>query len=145
MKKFLAILGSLLIVAVLGITAFFSSLPRSAPPSAETVEVTPARLARGDYLFNAVLGCPVCHSERDFSLFGAPPGQPFGGGRACAKPGEPLPGLADSGGLTIRLPGFVVAIVAHLGGGVCGRSVSLDESGFGRWRPPCSRWMLKPS
>ena len=82
MKKFLAILGSLLIIAVLGITAFFSSLPRSAPPSAETVEVTPTRLARGEYLFNAVLGCPVCHSERDFSLFGAPPVQPFGGGRA---------------------------------------------------------------
>jgi mono/diheme cytochrome c family protein len=118
MKKFSAIVGSLLLVAVLGITAFFSSLPRSAPPSADPVEVTPARLARGEYLFNAVLGCPVCHSERDFSLFGAPPVQPFGGGRACAEPGKPLPGLAESGGLP---------------GTICFRNITPHATGIGAW------------
>jgi mono/diheme cytochrome c family protein len=118
MKTFLAIVGSLLLVAVLGITAFFSSLPRSAPPSAETVEVTPARLARGDYLFNAVLGCPVCHSERDFSLFGGPPQQPFGGGRVCAEPGEPLPGPAGAGGLP---------------GTICFRNITPHTTGVAAW------------
>jgi hypothetical protein len=118
MKIFLAIAGSCLLLAILGITAFFSSLPRSAPPSADTVEVTPARLARGEYLFNAVLGCPVCHSERDFSLFGAPPVQPFGGGRACAEPGKPLPGLAESGGLP---------------GTICFRNITPHATGIGAW------------
>ena len=118
MKKFLAIIFLLVLVAVLGVTAFFSSLPRSAPPSAEMVEVTPARLARGEYLFNAVLGCPVCHSERDFALFGAPPVPPFGGGRVCAEPGKPLPGLAESGGLP---------------GTICFRNITPHATGIGAW------------
>jgi hypothetical protein len=118
MKKFLAITGSLLLFAVLGITAFFSMLPQAAAPSAETVEVTPTRLARGQYLFNAVLGCPVCHSERNFSLFGAPPMQPFGGGRVCAESGKPLPGLAETGGLP---------------GTICFRNITPHATGIGKW------------
>jgi hypothetical protein len=31
-------------------------------------ERTPARLARGDYLFNAALGCAGCHSPRDWTV-----------------------------------------------------------------------------
>jgi hypothetical protein len=118
MKKFLAITGSLFLFAVLGATVFFSLLPRSAPPAAEKVEVTPARLARGQYLFNAVLGCPVCHSERDFSSFGAPPVQPFGSGRVCAESGKPLPGLAESGGLP---------------GTICFRNITPHATGIGEW------------
>jgi hypothetical protein len=118
MKKFLTGIALLLLAATLGIAAFFSWLPRSAPPSDETVEFTPARLARGEYLFNAVLGCPVCHSERDFSLFGAPPLQPFGGGRACAKSGQPLPGLAEAGGLP---------------GTICFRNITPHATGIGAW------------
>jgi cytochrome c553 len=118
MKKFLAVLIVLLVVATLGLTLFFSSLPRSAPPSSETVDMTPGRLARGEYLFNAVLGCPVCHSERDFSLFGAPPVPPFGGGRACTESGKPLPGLAEAGGLP---------------GTICFRNITPHATGIGPW------------
>lgn len=118
MKKFLVIVVLILLVGMLAITVFFSWLPRSAPPSAETVEFTPGRLARGEYLFNAVLGCPVCHSERDFSLFGAPPVPPFGGGRVCMEPGKPLPGLAEVGGLP---------------GTICFRNITPHATGIGAW------------
>jgi cytochrome c553 len=118
MKKFLAILGLLVLIAIVGITVFFSWLPQTAPPSVESVEVTPARLVRGEYLFNAVLGCPVCHSERDFSVFGAPPMQPFGGGRVCAEPGKPMPGIAEAGGLP---------------GTICFRNITPHATGIGAW------------
>ena len=36
-------------------------------------ERTPERLARGEYLANAVTNCVLCHSERDWSAPGAPP------------------------------------------------------------------------
>ena len=104
-KKLLAIVVGLLLAVVLGITGYFSWLPKSAPPSAEVVAATPERLARGKYLFDAVLGCPVCHSERNFAEFGAPPVPPFGGGRACAEPGKPLPGLAAGSGLPAVIVG----------------------------------------
>jgi mono/diheme cytochrome c family protein len=118
MKKILAMVVVLILVVALGITAFFSSLPRSAPASSDSVASSPARLARGDYLFNAVLGCPVCHSERDFSRFGAPPVQPFGGGRVCAEPGKPLPGLAETGGMP---------------GTICFRNITPHATGIGAW------------
>ncbi len=118
MKKFLAALLLAPLLALLGITIFFSWLPRSAPPSTETVEHSSKRLKRGEYLFNAVLGCPVCHSERDFSQYGAPPVAPFGGGRVCAEPGKPLPGLAEAGGLP---------------GTICFRNITPHASGIGAW------------
>ncbi len=47
--------------------------PRSRPLTDRLFEATPARLERGKYLVNGVLGCFYCHSERDSSLPGAPP------------------------------------------------------------------------
>lgn len=52
---------------------FFVLLPRDLPVPDLDLEPTPARLERGNYLANAVFGCIYCHSERDWSLFGAPP------------------------------------------------------------------------
>jgi len=117
-KKILAAVALLMLATVLAVVAYFSWLPRSAAPSGETVAATPERLARGEYLFNAVLGCPVCHSERDFSKFGAPPVPPFGGGRVCAEPGKPLPGPAEAGGLP---------------GTICFRNITPHASGIGTW------------
>jgi len=118
MKKIAAILGISLVAAMLAIAAFFASLPHANPPAPTLVTATPDQLARGDYLFNAVLGCPVCHSERDYSQFGGPPQQPFGGGRQCAEPGKPLPGLAESGGMP---------------GTICFRNITPHETGIAGW------------
>jgi mono/diheme cytochrome c family protein len=46
--------------------------PAMATPSNIKVEPTPARLARGKYLFEVVADCAGCHSERDFTKFGGP-------------------------------------------------------------------------
>jgi len=45
--------------------------PAMAPPQDVHAEATPARLARGKYLFE-LADCDGCHSERDFSRFGGP-------------------------------------------------------------------------
>jgi mono/diheme cytochrome c family protein len=37
------------------------------------IEVTPERIARGEYLVMVELGCSGCHSERDRSRYGFPP------------------------------------------------------------------------
>jgi len=46
--------------------------PRVRPPANLKIEATPARLERGTYLANGLLGCINCHSEHDTSLPGAP-------------------------------------------------------------------------
>ena len=62
------------LLAGIGIYLYlFVILPRDLPVPDLTIERTPARVARGEYLANAVYGCIYCHSERDWSLFGAPP------------------------------------------------------------------------
>jgi mono/diheme cytochrome c family protein len=52
---------------------YFVILPRDLPVPDLTIEITPERVARGEYMANAVFGCMYCHSERDWDLFGAPP------------------------------------------------------------------------
>lgn len=117
-KRLLQLVALLMLGGALLGVAWLATLPRSQPASAERIEATPERLARGAYLFNAVLGCPVCHSERDFTRFGAPPVAPFGRGRACARPGQPLPGLAEPGGMP---------------GTICFRNITPHASGIGNW------------
>ena len=43
-----------------------------APPASIRVELTPARLARGKYLFHTICDCVGCHAGRDFTRFGGP-------------------------------------------------------------------------
>lgn len=77
MKKFAKILAYILggigffIVAFL---IYFNSVyPKVSPPANENVEVTPARLARGEYLAKHVTVCMDCHSVRDWSKLSGPP------------------------------------------------------------------------
>jgi hypothetical protein len=118
MRKLLSLLSTTLFLLFATAVIYLITLPKLKAPSTETIEVNPERLARGDYLFNAVLGCPVCHSERDYSKFGGPPVAPFGGGRVCAETGKPLPGLAESGGLP---------------GTICFRNITPHETGISDW------------
>jgi hypothetical protein len=57
-----------------GIGAIYlvTSFPKVGPASDITIEATPERLARGEYLANNVLSCVVCHSGRDWKVFAAP-------------------------------------------------------------------------
>jgi mono/diheme cytochrome c family protein len=77
MKTLVKIIASLAAIAALGVVGlylyFFVILPPNLPVPELTIERTPERVARGEYLSTAVFGCVYCHSERDWSLFGAPP------------------------------------------------------------------------
>lgn len=78
LKRFVG-LGFLGIV-VLGMIGLFSSGlwrvfagPKARAITNRTFEKTPARLERGKYLVENVIGCFFCHSERDWKAEGAPP------------------------------------------------------------------------
>jgi len=113
MKRVLKIAGFLVLglVAVAGVAGawLYVRKPASASPTAIRVEATPARLARGEYLFH-LADCDGCHSERDFSRFGGP--------------------LAPAG----RLAGNVFPREMGLPGTAVAANISPDvETGIGGW------------
>ena len=73
--------------------------PRTRALTDRRFEATPARLERGSYLVNGLLGCFYCHSERDPSVPGAPPrAGREGSGAAFVEPG--VPGKVYAGNIT---------------------------------------------
>lgn len=76
MKKILKIFLVLIIIVAVGITGLLSYVSFALPDVGEapelTIEATPERLIRGEYLATSVVGCIDCHSKRDFSRFGGP-------------------------------------------------------------------------
>ena len=77
MKKFTKIavvaLGILVVVFV-GILSYIKfALPKIAAAPVLKVEMTPERIARGQYLANHVAVCIDCHSTRDWTRFSGPP------------------------------------------------------------------------
>jgi mono/diheme cytochrome c family protein len=60
-------------LAGIAVGALAMKRPAQRPPSAETIERTPERLARGKYLVEHVSHCLGCHSGLDFNRFGLPP------------------------------------------------------------------------
>lgn len=75
-KKALKVgLSALAIILLLvgGVVLYVTTaLPDVGPPPDLTIEATPERIARGEYLANHVMSCTDCHSERDWSQFSAP-------------------------------------------------------------------------
>ena len=71
-KWLLGLLGVLAVTAGLFVGYFFVRYPDV--PAAENVTVapTPERLARGQYLVENVVGCVVCHADRDFAKYTGP-------------------------------------------------------------------------
>ena len=120
MKRVLGGVLGLTALAVLGIAVVFTVvLPRQNPPGGERVEITPVRVERGTYLVENVLLCINCHSERDWTIYGAPAKPPFGSGRVCLGTGVEVPGLDD----TRNFPGTV-----------CFRNITPHpETGIGTW------------
>jgi hypothetical protein len=100
-----------IVVIVAGSLAYlFLRKPATSPPSSIKVEITPARVQRGRYIFENLSDCDGCHSMRDFSRFGGPV---IAGGRGM---GTVFPAEMD-------LPGTVVA-----------PNITPDaETGIGSW------------
>lgn len=88
MKKFLKILGILVIVLILAGTGFYiylnKAFPKVSPAPNMKVEMSAERIEKGKYLVDHVVGCVSCHSERDFKYFSGPivPGSEGKGGEA---------------------------------------------------------------
>lgn len=101
MKKALKIVGIVLLVGIGALAVFIATFkPKQRPAVTETVERTPARLARGQYLVNAVLGCMDCHGTRDTSRFAFPLTGPAGSGGECLGPESGLPGRVCAPNIT---------------------------------------------
>src|SRR5438874_2491844 len=75
MKRFLKVVGRVLLVVialVAGALVFLTmKKPAQHPASTEKIEVTPQRLARGEYLVEHVTDCMGCHSDH-LTTFGIP-------------------------------------------------------------------------
>lgn len=114
MKRFLKVAGGLvlvlLLVAVVGVSWLALRKPASRPATAEKIEATPARLARGEYLVEHVSDCLGCHSDHE-TRFGFP-----------VKPGTEGQG------------GFVFDKKLGFPGIVAAQNITPDpEFGLGRW------------
>ncbi|HTP35380.1 MAG TPA: c-type cytochrome [Candidatus Acidoferrales bacterium] len=100
---------ALMTLAVGGFGYLYLRKPAMVPPAHVRVESTPARLARGRYLYN-LADCDGCHSLRDYSRFDGPVVE-SGRGRGTVFPPD------------LGLPGVVAA-----------RNITPDkETGIGNW------------
>jgi mono/diheme cytochrome c family protein len=77
MKKLTKVLLWIFVILVIAIGSAICylkfALPNIAPAPLLTVEKTPYRIARGEYLANHITVCIDCHSTRDWSRFSGPP------------------------------------------------------------------------
>ncbi len=77
MKKLIRVLGILvLFIAILaggGLSYLNIAYPKVDPAPDITVEITPTRLERGEYLANHVNLCMDCHGVREWDKFAGPP------------------------------------------------------------------------
>ncbi len=73
MKKVLLTILTVIVVGILGLGAWVKfALPNVGPAPELKVEITPERVAHGEYLANHVTVCMDCHSTRDWNVFSAP-------------------------------------------------------------------------
>jgi hypothetical protein len=86
-------LALFLLLIVGGATYFVTYQPKFRPASTEKIESTQARLERGRYLAEAVLGCFDCHADHDVKKYALPAVGPAGAGGVCmGQPGS-FPGV----------------------------------------------------
>jgi mono/diheme cytochrome c family protein len=100
MKRVLKGIALVLVLAIAGLAIFIATFkPKQRPASTEVIDRTPARLARGKYLFESALGCGDCHAPRDITRYGGPvTGPPQGG--LCWGPAEGMPGRVCASNIT---------------------------------------------
>jgi mono/diheme cytochrome c family protein len=121
MKKLLIRLVSIILVgAALAWVLFITLLPKTRPVADVQVAMTPENIERGRYLAVNVLQCVDCHSERDWNLYGGPPVEPIGAGRACMTR-ETIAAGVNAG-------------QENFPGKLCIRNITPDiETGIGSW------------
>ena len=119
-KLLLGVTGTLALIAA-GVSAWYwGYLPKQQPVQHWVVDATPELIERGRYLTINVLQCVDCHSERDWTLYGGPPVEPIGAGRACFDRNSPPQGV-NVGESTF--PGVM-----------CIRNITQDpDTGIGDW------------
>ncbi len=76
MKKVVKVILAVVAVLFIGVIGFITyiktALPNVGPAPDLKVELTEARIKRGEYLANAVSVCMDCHSSRDWSKYSGP-------------------------------------------------------------------------
>src|SRR3954449_8422207 len=110
MRKLLVAIAVLMALPLLGVAAILLRGPTSRAASAEKVEASPARLARGEYLAKHVAGCVDCHSGHDYRAYAAPVlSTNLGAGGLCLTEDMGFPGHVCAPNIT---PDPVTGIVA---------------------------------
>ena len=101
LKVLLIILG-VVIIGLAGVVGFIKiALPNTGAPPDLKVQITPVRVQRGEYLANHVAVCMDCHSQRDWSIYGAPlKKETFGGGGEKFSHEVGFPGTVYSRNIT---------------------------------------------
>lgn len=110
-KKVLLIVLCVIFVAVVGLFLYmYTAFPKVQAAPDLKVEMTPERIQRGEYLFNNVMACVDCHSERSFDKFTFPA----------------IPGTIGKGGFRFsaeEMPGFPGTLY----------SANITPAGIGNW------------
>ncbi len=110
-RAFFLLAFGLAVVAGVAIAALAFRPPAQRPPSAERIERTPERLARGAYLVEHVVDCLGCHSDLRADRYGLP-----------IRPG------------TVGQGGFPFGKEFAVPGVVCAQNITPDpENGIGTW------------
>jgi hypothetical protein len=111
----IAIVGAGTAAVVMGMV-----FPLQRPAADISVAMTPENIERGRYLAINVLQCVDCHSERDWTLYGGPPIEPVGAGRAC------MTHTTQTAGVNVGQANFP--------GKLCIRNITPDFwTGLGSW------------
>ncbi len=110
-KKILLLTAAGLIVLVVGAIGYLAlRSPSIAPPLAIKVEMTSARLERGNYLYEHLMHCAGCHGQNDITRFASPV----------------IPGRSGAG--------FVFPKELGLPGAIAAANITPDkETGIGNW------------
>ena len=73
MKKIILVIGLVLIIGLGAVMGYLKFGMPDLPPAPElTIERTPERIKKGEYLAMHVAACMDCHSSRDWTSFSAP-------------------------------------------------------------------------
>ncbi|HEY4363573.1 MAG TPA: cytochrome c [Bryobacteraceae bacterium] len=98
-RFFRRVLQAIPVILVVSFLYVLLRPPSRTSPLNIKVDMSPSRVARGEYIFTALSGCDACHSERDFSKADAPVAA-NGRGKGQVMPFRELPGEIVASNIT---------------------------------------------